>query len=77
MNSRMELDGQQDPEVGKLNVVGRYEPYRDVPLGKPGHQTTESIDRLVTNPDYAQQRRPLSDGSELTYTDYSRVGRAY
>ncbi|KAI1931948.1 hypothetical protein LOZ65_000982 [Ophidiomyces ophidiicola] len=75
MNSRTDAPGQQDPEVGKLNVVGRYEPFRDVPLGRVQHQASNSTDRLVPHD------QPIGDaerhGGSGGYTDYSRVGRAY
>ncbi|WEW57952.1 hypothetical protein PRK78_003419 [Emydomyces testavorans] len=77
MNSRMDLHNQQDPEVGKLNVVGRYEPYRDMPAGKSRHQSSESTDRLVSHTEYGRTS-PNNDGSgHGAYSDYSRVGRAY
>ncbi|EEP76077.1 predicted protein [Uncinocarpus reesii 1704] len=77
MNSRSE-NNVNDPETGKLNFVGRYEPYRDVPLGAPGHHPSNSTDGLVAHADYGHQKPNNSDSGDLSmYSDYNRVGRAY
>ncbi|EER24005.1 hypothetical protein D8B26_002173 [Coccidioides posadasii str. Silveira] len=76
LNSRTDPNGRQDLEVGKLNMFGRYEPYRDIPPG-PRHQASESTDHLVPHNDYGRVG-PNGDGIDSNmYPDYSRVGRAY
>lgn len=61
-----------DEEVGKLNLLNRYESFRGLTTMKPKHDRGDSTDRLVLpgGPSHMRSASNRSAGGSSVYSDF-------